>query len=253
MTATLPPPTSPGSPPSGLPLPASGQVRRSVRRHGRLVLVILVAVIVLDQAAKWWAWRHVPDSQMNAGGDIFTGSVIGTLYTGRISGAVLDLLDFAVLGVVVSSLARFRLPVSVVFPGTLMAAGWGSNLLDRLGLHYWTAPGSVRGAVDFIHVGTYIYNIADIFIVVGTPLFVLAAAYHVVRLARRGRLPRLPRRRLLTHVRGSVLASSGLILIVALGAAHCSGVDTTPLKASVQSGPSQVAPTQTPASQAVTP
>lgn len=214
------------------------------------MLVLLVAVTVLDQAAKWWAWRHVPDAQMNAGGDIFTGSVIGTLYSGRISGAVLDLLDFSVLGVVVSSLARFRLPVSVALPGTLMAAGWGSNLLDRLGLHYWTAPGSVRGAVDFIHLGSYIYNVADVFIVVGTPLFVLAAGCHVARLARRGHLPRLPRRRLLTHVRGSVLASTGLTLVVALGAAHCSGVDTTPLKASAQSGPSQAAPTQTPPSQA---
>jgi len=35
-------------------------------------------------------------------------------------------------------------------PGALVIGGWSSNLLDRLGMHYWTAPGSVRGAVDFI-------------------------------------------------------------------------------------------------------
>lgn len=231
MTPTLSPPARSVSPlPAGLPRPASGLSRR----HGRLVLIILVAVIVVDQAAKWWAWRHVPDAQINAGGDMFTGSVIGMWYSGRISGAVLDLLDFAVLSVAISSLARFRVPASVAVPGALMAAGWGSNLLDRLGLHYWTAPGSVRGAVDFLHVGTYVYNIADIFILVGTPVFVLAAGYHAVRLARQGRFPLPSRRRLLAQVRVAVLASVGLALIVAAGAAHYGGVDTTPLKGASQ-------------------
>jgi hypothetical protein len=39
-----------------------------------------------------------------------------------------------------------------------------------------TAPGSMRGAVDFIHLGPVVTNIADFFIVGGTLLFVLAAA-----------------------------------------------------------------------------
>jgi hypothetical protein len=45
--------------------------------------------------------------------------------------------------------------------GSLMVGGWSSNLLDRLGMHYWTAPGSIRGAMDFINIGGYYYNFAD--------------------------------------------------------------------------------------------
>ena len=60
-----------------------------------------------------------------------------------------------------------------------MTGGWGSNLLDRLGIHYWTAPNSVCGAVDFIDIGGYYYNVADFFIISCTPLFLLAAGYQV--------------------------------------------------------------------------
>jgi hypothetical protein len=52
--------------------------------------------------------------------------------------------------------------------------GWGSNLLDRLGLHLLTAPGMGRGAVDFIPAGGLHFNAGDVFIVVGTVLFGLA-------------------------------------------------------------------------------
>jgi hypothetical protein len=57
-----------------------------------------------------------------------------------------------------------------------MLGGWSSNLLDRLGMHYLTAPGSVRGAVDFLHLGGAYYNLADLFIIAATPLFLLAVA-----------------------------------------------------------------------------
>ena len=36
----------------------------------------------------------------------------------------------------------------------------GTQVLDRLGMHYLTAPGSVRGAVDFIHVAEYVWGAA---------------------------------------------------------------------------------------------
>jgi lipoprotein signal peptidase len=58
----------------------------------------------------------------------------------------------------------------------MMIGGWSSNLLDRLGMHYMTAPGSGRGAVDFIPLGLHHYNVADFFIVLGTPLFILAVS-----------------------------------------------------------------------------
>jgi hypothetical protein len=65
-----------------------------------------------------------------------------------------------------------------------MIGGWGSNLLDRLGLHLVTAPGSRRGAVDFLHLGSICTNVADVCIVVGTALF-LAAVVGRLRRARR--------------------------------------------------------------------
>src|SRR6185437_624151 len=114
----------------------------------------------LDQAVKWWAWRHVPWTKINSGGDVLAGRTIGAWYAGPVTGALLDLLDVGLLSVSVSASARCRMSAAVSVPGALMAGGWGSNLLDRLGIHYWTAPGSVRGAVDFIPISGHLYNIA---------------------------------------------------------------------------------------------
>lgn len=77
------------------------------------------------------------------------------------TGALLDLLDFGLLSVAVSVLVLRRLPPVVGVSGSLMFGGWVSNLLDRLGIHYFTAPGSVRGAVDFIRIGHHYGNVGD--------------------------------------------------------------------------------------------
>jgi lipoprotein signal peptidase len=196
-------------------------------------------VVVLDQTVKWWAWRHIPWTKINSGGDILVGRTIGAWYARPVTGALLDLLDFGLLSIAVSVLARYRAPAAVSVPGALMTGGWGSNLLDRLGAHFWTAPGSVRGVVDFIHFGAHYYNLADFFIISCTPLFLLTAAYHAVRAARRpamGRLVRerpavawsapLPARgRARMRMRGPALAGAGLILVVALGVANYGGVN----------------------------
>jgi lipoprotein signal peptidase len=164
-----------------------------------LVLALLVAVVALDQAAKWWAWRHFSWTRINSGGDALVGRMVGAWYAHPVTGALLDLLDVGLLSIAVSVLARWRSPGAVHVAGALMIGGWGSNLLDRLGLHYWTAPGSVRGAVDFIHIGKHYYNVADFFIIGCTPLFLLAAGYRGVPAARRaiaaGSLPWLVRSR----------------------------------------------------------
>ena len=197
-----------------------------------MVLALLVAVIVLDQAAKWWAWRHFSWTRINSGGDALTGRTIGKWYADPVTGAVLDLLDFGLLSFAISVLARGRAPAAVSVPGALMTGGWGSNLLDRLGSHYWTAPGSVRGVVDFIHVGGHYYNVADIFIISCTPLLLLAAGYQRVRAARRpaaaGSVPPPARSRVRARVRVPALVGTGLILIVALGAARYGGVNAAP-------------------------
>lgn len=149
------------------------------------MLCLIAGVAVLDQAAKWWAWRHVPWTKINSGGDILVGTTVSGWYASPVTGALLDLLDFGMLSIAVSALARWRVPAAVRVPGALMIGGWGSNLLDRLGIHYWTAPGSVRGVVDFIHLGSHFYNVADFFIIGCTPVFLLAAGYQGARAAMR--------------------------------------------------------------------
>jgi lipoprotein signal peptidase len=157
----------------------AGRQRRT--RQGLIVLALLAVVVAVDQAAKWWAWRHVSVTMINAGGDIITGRTIGGWFVGPITGSLLDLLDFGLVIVAVWVLARCRAVAGIAVPGALMIGGWGSNLLDRLGFHYWTAPGSVRGVVDFIHIGGYYYNLADFVIIGATPLFLLAAGYQSLR------------------------------------------------------------------------
>jgi lipoprotein signal peptidase len=194
-----------------------------------MVLALIAAVVLIDQAAKWWAWRHVPWTKINSGGDVLVGPAIGTWYARPVTGAVLDLLDFGLLSIAVSILVRRQTPAAVRIPGALMVGGWGSNLLDRLGVHYWTAPGSVRGVVDFIHIGGYYYNLADFFIIGCTPVFLLAAGYQGVRAARRPvaarSVPRPARGRARAWLRIPALASVGLLLVVALGAATDGGVN----------------------------
>jgi lipoprotein signal peptidase len=191
------------------------------------VLALIAAVIVLDQAAKWWAWRHVSWTRINSGGDILVGRTIGAWYAGPVTGALLDLLDFGLLTIAISVLVRCRANAAVLVTGALMTGGWCSNLVDRLGIHYWTAPGSVRGVVDFIHLGPHFYNVADFFIIGGTPLFLLAAGYEGVRAAWRPAAARSvpPPRRSRTRMRIPALAGAGLILVVALGAANYGGVN----------------------------
>jgi lipoprotein signal peptidase len=208
--------------------PSAGQPERT--RQRRTVLTLIAVVVVLDQAIKWWAWRYVPWTKINSGGDVLVGSTVGGWYAGPVTGALLDLLDFGLLTVAVSVLARWRVPAVVSVPGALMIGGWGSNLLDRLGIHYWTAPGSVRGVVDFIHLGTHYYNVADFFIISCTPLFLLAAGCQGVLAARRPAAavseppPVRSWARLRARIRTSALAGAGLTLVVALGATNYGGV-----------------------------
>jgi lipoprotein signal peptidase len=196
-------------------------------RQGVLVLALIAAVVVVDQSAKWWAWRHFPWSRINSGGDLLVGHTIGAWYANPVTGALLDLLDVGLLSIAVLILAHSRVATTVRVTGSLMIGGWGSNVMDRLGLHYWTAPHSVRGVVDFIHVGGYYYNVADFFIIFGTPLFLLAAVYEGVRaamgLAAARRVSPPARRRV--RVRIPALVGAGLVLAVALGAANYGGVN----------------------------
>jgi hypothetical protein len=109
---------------AGRAFDVAGEKRRGQRR---MVITLLASVIVLDQAAKWLAWRHVSGAEINPGGDVFTGRTIGGWYSGPVTGALLDLLDFGVLSIAVFLLVRSR-PAAVVVPGALMIGGWGIAL-----------------------------------------------------------------------------------------------------------------------------
>jgi lipoprotein signal peptidase len=222
-------PALPCADPAALPFTAG---RQDGTRQSAAVLALLAVAVVLDQAAKWWAWRHVPWARINSGGDVLVGRTIGVWYADPVTGALLDLLDFGLLSIAVSVLARCRATAAVRVPGALMTGGWVSNVLDRLGVHYWTAPGSVRGVVDFIHIGRFYYNVADFFIIGCTPLFLLAAGYQGVRAARRPAAARSApppaRSRARAQARIPALVGAGLVLVVALGAANYGGVNAAP-------------------------
>ena len=204
------------------------------------VFALIAAVIALDQATKWWAWRHVPWAQINSGGDILVGPTVGAWYADPFPGAALDLMDVGVLSVAVWVLVRCHANAAAVVSCALMIGGWGSNTLDRLGLHYWTAPGSVRGAVDFLRIGGYFYNIADFFIIGCTPVFLLAAGYQVVRAVRRPIAARSGPTRARRRVRAAArmwlpaLAALGLIWAAAFGAANYGGVNVASSHAAAQ-------------------
>ncbi|MCW2541147.1 MAG: signal peptidase [Frankiales bacterium] len=145
-----------------------------------IVLALLATIVVLDQAVKWWAFRHLP-TFINHGGDVLVGSTVSTWFSDPLQGMLLDLLNCGLLSIAISVLWRRRRSLLVLISGCMMIGGWGSNLLDRLFMHYLTAPGAGRGAVDFILIGPHYYNLADLFIIVGTPLFVLAVGTRYLR------------------------------------------------------------------------
>jgi lipoprotein signal peptidase len=209
---------------------------------GTTLLALLAAVFVVDQTTKWWGWRHDSAATINSGGDVLVGHTIGSWFANPATGALLDLLNCGLLGVASWALLRRRRSVAVLVTGSLMIGGWTSNLLDRLGTHYWTAPGSMRGAVDFLQLGDHYFNVADMVIVGFTPLFLLSVAAHSLRRVvatkpqHRHTLrprslhstPRHPRR---NRIRAAVLAGAvGLSVVVGMGAANDSGA-TTPATA----------------------
>jgi lipoprotein signal peptidase len=208
-----------------------------------MVLAVLAVVIVLDQATKWWAWRHVPDTTINSGGDALVGATVSRWYADPVRGALLDLLGFGLLSAAVWVLVRRRRPARVLVTGALMIGGWSSNLLDRLGMHYWTAPGSVRGAVDFIHLGQCYYNFADFFIVGATAAFLLGILF----LGRRAEttpatigslaptLHQRPRARAVMRT-SAFAGAAGLVVVVGLGATNHDGMTVPAASTSVVAG-----------------
>ncbi len=141
-----------------------------------IVLAMFAAILVLDQMTKWWAWHHASTARINKGGNPYVGDTVSAWYVAPIPGLLLDVLGTGLLAIAISVLWRRRHSLAVLISGSMMIGGWSSNLLDRVVLHQFTAPGSSRGAVDFVPMLGHFYNIADYFIICGTPLYVLAVS-----------------------------------------------------------------------------
>jgi lipoprotein signal peptidase len=212
-------------------LPLSPSPADSRHRVGQRLPVfgVLAVIAVVDQGFKWWAWRNASGVRINDGGDILVPYAVGSLYSGPVTGALLDLVDSGLLIAAVLMLLRRRRSTLVLMSAAVAIGGWGSNLLDRLFTHYGTAPGSVRGVVDFIPLGLHYYNVADAFIVAGTAVFVLAVGAPLLRSSGLKR-PAVnadvtPRTRRPARVRRAVVATQVVLTaVVGVGAANFGGV-----------------------------
>src|SRR3954449_1408351 len=149
---------------------------RTLRRQPVALLAgVFTVVIATDQTAKYVAWRHHA-ALLNKGGFIALRPDMRAWFAAPTVGAVADAVGAALVLVGVTLLLRRPRRPAVLLGAALVAAGWTSNLLDRFGLHELTAPGTVRGVVDFIPSGGRSRsNLADAWIALGLLVLVVAA------------------------------------------------------------------------------
>jgi len=57
--------------------------------------VVIAAVVLADQAAKWWAWRHVDGVLINSGRYILLGPTVRSWFAHPVGGAVFDVVGVA--------------------------------------------------------------------------------------------------------------------------------------------------------------
>jgi lipoprotein signal peptidase len=164
--------------------------RDAAGRHRRVrtVLGLMIAVGIVDQTTKYWGWRHASRAIINAGSTWPIGRPVSGWYSGSLTGPLMDVVSCGLLSLAVIALVRRRRPAVVLVSGALAIAGWSSNLLDRLAMHRVNAPGSARGAVDFIPLHADFYNIADV-VILGSTVVFLAAVCALSRPGRRETVP----------------------------------------------------------------
>ena len=146
-------------------------------RAGRL-LTVLAAVVVLDWGTKALAWRLLTGFAVINADTSGALPILPGLVSQPVLGAVVDAAVLLLL--VVSGLWLARTPTlgTVAWTGSaLVWAGITSNAVDRWIGHLWLAPGSQRGAIDWIGVaGRGTINLADVTIGFGLLLAIAAVA-----------------------------------------------------------------------------
>jgi lipoprotein signal peptidase len=146
----------------------------------RLLVAVMLAIGLVDQLSKAWAWRYVTRVHINSGSGLLFGDRAGSWYRDGLRAIAIDAVGAVLITVLAAALVRRRRP-TVAFLGAAMAlGGWASNLGDRLGLHAVTAPGTRQGVVDFLHWEGRLWNVADLAIMVGTGICILACLYAVL-------------------------------------------------------------------------
>jgi signal peptidase II len=147
------------------------------RRLG-IVASVAVAVLVVDQASKWWALNRLNTGEIvSVIGSLqfnlfYNTGVAFSLGSGNGLGPWISLLAIGVV-VAVSFGSTSRYPLGAVASG-LISGGAVGNLLDRA---FRGDEGFLHGAViDFIDLQWWpVFNVADAAIVVGAILLVIAS------------------------------------------------------------------------------
>jgi len=144
------------------------------------VAVIVVVEVVLDQLTKWWAKSSLERGRIvsvlptvdfrlafNSGFSFSTGSSRGQLIT---------VLVAAIAGVLVWQIMREARTPRAILMAVILGGAIG-NLIDRvLRAHDGLFSGRV---IDFIDVSWYaVFNVADMFVVVGAITMVIHEVLH---------------------------------------------------------------------------
>ncbi|HEY3409713.1 MAG TPA: hypothetical protein VGK53_16210, partial [Propionicimonas sp.] len=175
-------------------------------RAGRL-LSVLAAVVAVDWSSKAVAWRLLTGFAVINADTSGALPILPGLVSQPVLGAVVDAAVLLLL--VVSGLWLARTPTlgTVAWTGSaLVWAGITSNAVDRWIGHLWLAPGSQRGAVDWIGVaGRGTINLADV--TIGFGLLLAIAALAGTRIPRKAR----------------AAVAAGVLLLVPISVATASG------------------------------
>lgn len=148
-------------------------------RQFRVVALVAVAILLVDQLTKWLAIRVLADGPIDLIGSLrlnllYNTGVAFSMASGRGIGPWISLLAMAVI-VTISLGHTSRIRLGAIAAG-LIAGGALGNLLDRI---FRGDDGLLHGAVvDFVDLQWWpVFNVADAAIVIGAILLGIAALF----------------------------------------------------------------------------